>query len=438
MSSDNPHCPTQTLARRRWRSSLRGVWGNTHFVKFWLGETISLFGSQVTLVALPLTAVLVLHVNAEQLGLLRTVEWLPYIPFPLLLGVWVDRWKRRPLMIGTNIARAFLIGLVPLLSVVHLLQLPPLYLIAFCTGVCTVLFDLCWQSFVPRIVPKEDLIEANSKLATSAAAAEVGGPGIAGVLVQVLTAPIAVCVDSISFLLSVFSLLLIRIPEPVVERTNRGHWLKETAEGVRFTFRNPYIRTLTLQAAAWNFFFAILDTIFLLYALRELGFSPSLLGLIYATGAVGGLLGSALATLLMKRFHLGIVICATFTLGSVPFLLLSFVMGSRTVVLVVCVIVFFLVRTALGIYTVVSISLRQAITPHGMMGRVAASTRVLTYGATTLGALISGFLGERIGLRFSLLIAGCGFIVALLPIFFSPILRLRAIPSTEELLKDTR
>ena len=194
------------------------------------------------------------------------------------------------------------------------------------------------------------------------------------------------------------------------------------------TFRNPYIRTLTLQASAWNFFFAILDTVFLLYALRELGFRPSLLGLIYATGAIGGLLSSALATLLMKRFHLGIVICATFTLGSVPFLLLSAVTGSHTIVLVVCVIVFFLVRTALGIYTVISISLRQAVTPHSMMGRVSASTRVLTYGATTCGALVSGFLGATIGVRSSLLVAGCGFIIALLPIFFSPLLRLKTMP----------
>lgn len=429
MSSDQPHhcAGTQVPTKHQWSPS-RGLWGNAPFMKFWLGETVSLFGSQVTLLALPLTAVLVLHVNVEQLGLLRTVEWLPYIPFPLLLGVWVDRRRRRPLMIGANIVRACLIGLVPLLSLLHLLQLSPLYIIAFCTGVCTVLFDLCWQSFVPGMVPTEDLIEANSKLAASAAAAEVGGPGIAGVLVQLLTAPLALFADSMSFLLSVLSLLLIQKPEPLIERTQHAHWFKEIGDGLRLTFRNPYIRTLTLQASAWNFFFAILDTVFLLYALRELGFSPSLLGLIYATGAIGGLLGSALATLLMKRFHLGIVICATFTLGSVPFLLLSAVTGSHTIVLVVCVIVFFLVRTALGIYTVISISLRQAVTPHSMMGRVSASTRVLTYGATTLGALVSGFLGATIGVRSSLLVAGCGFIVALLPIFFSPLLRLKAMP----------
>ncbi len=430
MPTDQTHRPrgTEAPTKQRWHSPLRGLWGNTHFLTFWLGETVSLFGSQVTLVALPLTAVLVLHVNAEQLGVLRTLEWLPYIPFPLLLGVWVDRRRRRPLMIGANIARMGLIGLVPLLSLLHLLQLSPLYIIAFCTGVCTVLFDLCWQSFVPGMVPKEDLIEANSKIAASAAAAEVGGPGIAGVLVQLLTAPLALFADSMSFLLSVLSLLLIRKPEPLVERTHQTHWFKEIAEGLRLTFRNPYIRTLTLQASAWNFFFAILDTIFLLYALRELGFSPSLLGFLYATGAIGGLLGSALATQLMKRFHLGIVICATFTLGSVPFLLLAAITGPYNVVMVICVIVFFLVRTALGIYTVVSISLRQAVTPHSMMGRVSASTRVLTYGATTFGALVSGFLGAAIGLRSSLLVTGCGFIVVLLPIFFSPLLRLKAMP----------
>ncbi|GCE24340.1 MFS transporter [Dictyobacter kobayashii] len=401
---------------------------NGDFLKFWLGETVSLFGSQVTLIALPLTAILVLQVTPEQLGLLRTFEWLPYIPLPLILGVWVDRRRRRPLMILANLLRTCLIGLVPLLAVMHLLHILSLYTIAFCVGICTVLFDLCWQSFAPLLVRKEHLVEANSKVAASAAAAEVGGPGIAGVLIQLLSAPIALLADSLSYLVSILALLLITNQEPLPEKEQRQPWYKEIVEGVSFAFHNPYIRTLSWQAAAWNFFFAILDTMFLLYAVRDLAFSPGLLGLIYAIGSIGGLLGSALAAVLMKHFHLGRVICYTFTLGSAPFIFLALFIAPHLLVIAVCLAVFFLVHIALGIYTVVSISLRQALTPHNMLGRVSASLRVVTYGATALGALISGFIGVLVGLRLSLFIAGCGFIIALLPIFFSPIIRLRAMP----------
>lgn len=422
--------PSPTL-KRRWYHRWGQLWENGDFIKFWLGETVSLFGSQVTLVALPLAAILVLQVTPEQLGLLRTFEWLPYIPLPLILGVWVDRQRRRPLMILANLLRTCLIALVPLLAALHLLHISLLYVIAFCVGICTVLFDLCWQSFVPLLVRKEHLVEANSKIAASAAAAEVGGPGVAGILIQLLSAPVALLADSLSYLVSILSLCLITKQEPLPERKQQRSWHKEIVEGVRFTFRNPYIRTLTLQAAAWNFCFAILDTIFLLYAIRELAFSPGLLGLIYAIGSIGGLLGPALATTLMKRFHLGWFICCTFTLGSVPFIFLSLFMAPHLLVIAVCMAVFFLVHIALGIYTVVSISLRQAVTPHSMMGRVSASLRVVTYGATSLGAFVSGFIGAAVGLRMSLFLAGSGFIIALLPIFFSPVILLRSMPDQE-------
>ncbi|GCE09788.1 MFS transporter [Dictyobacter aurantiacus] len=414
--------------KRRWYYRWGELWENGDFLKFWLGESVSLFGSQVTLVAIPLAAILVLQVTPQQLGLLRTFEWLPYIPLPLLLGVWVDRRRRRPLMIVANLLRTCLIALVPLLAALHLLQITLLYAIVFSVGTCTVLFDLCWQSYVPLLVRKKYLVEANSKIAASMAAAEVGGPGLAGVLIQILSAPAALLVDSLSYLVSILSLCLIKQRETRPERELQLSWYREVVEGVRFAVHNPYIRTLAFQAAAWNFCFAILDTIFLLYAIRELAFSPGLLGLIYAIGSVGGLLGPVLATTLMKRFHLGWFISGTFTLGSTPFIFLSLFIAPHLLVVAVCLAVFFLVHIALGIYTVVSISLRQAVTAHNMMGRVSASLRVVTYGATSLGALTSGFIGAMVGLRMSIFLAGCGFIVALLPIFFSPVIRLRSMP----------
>ncbi len=398
-------------------------------MKFWTGETISLFGTQVTLLALPLTAVLALNATSEQLGMLRFLENAPYLVFPLLFGAWVDRRRRRPLMIVANAARAVLIGLIPLLAVLHGLRLLPLAIIAFSVGVFTVLFEVCWIAFVPGVVSKEHLIEANSKVATSSAAAEVGGPGLGGALVQLLTAPIALLADSLSYVVSVISLLLIRRPEPTPARQPQSRLLQEIGEGMRFLFGHVYLRILAIEAGAWNFCFALLETIFLLYTVRQLGFSPGLLGLVYAVGAVGGLLGAAIASALARRFRLGFVLCGTFTLGSLPWLLIPATTGPQTLVAAVFIAVFFLVRTALGIWQVLTISLRQAVTPNRMLGRASASLRMVSFGAGTLGPLAAGVLGAVIGLRASLWVAAIGFLIALAAIFFSPLPSLRAMPA---------
>ncbi|GER91258.1 MFS transporter [Dictyobacter vulcani] len=403
----------------------KSLWKNTDFLKFWTGETTSLFGSQITLLALPLAAVLTLNANPEQLGLLRFLETAPYLLFPLIFGAWIERRRKRPLMILANAVRALLIVLVPLLALSHALQLPVLYLITFCVGIGTVLFDLCWLSFIPLIVSKEHLMEANSKVNSSSAAAEVAGPGLAGVLVQLLTAPLALLADSLSYIVSIVLLLLIRHQEVPPQQTEGTHLFRQIGEGLQFVGKNPYIRTLAIQAGAWNFFYAIVDIAFLLYMVRELNFAPGLIGLIYALAAIGGLLGSAIAGPLARRFPLGPTICATFTLGSAPFILLPLITGSKTLMVILFTIVFFLVRTALGIFAVQSTSLRQARTPPALMARMNATLRLLSYGGATLGPLVAGFLSTWIGLRTSLWIAGIGFILALFTLFASPVRHLQ-------------
>ncbi len=426
-----PDSPAAAPARRRLPFQWGALWRHPDFMKFWIGETISLFGTQVTLLALPLTAVLTLKVTSEQLGLLRFLENAPYLVFPLLFGAWVDRRRRRPLMIVANAARSVLIGLIPLLAVLHVLRLLPLAIIAFAVGIFTVLFDVCWIAFVPGIVSKDQLIEANSKVATSSAAAEVGGPGLAGVLVQLLTAPLALLADSLSYVVSVFSLLLIRHQEPAPARQQQPALLKEIGDGMRFVFGNSYLRILAVEAGAWNFCFSLLETIFLLYTVRQLGFSPGLLGLVYAVGAVGGLLGAAIASSLARRFQLGFVLCGTFTLGSLPFILIPAITGHKIVVAAVFMVVFFLVQTALGNWQVLTLSLRQAVTPNHLLGRSSASLRVVSVGTGTLGPLAAGFLGAAIGLRASLWVAGLGFLLALAAIFISPLPRLSRMPASE-------
>ncbi|GHO97653.1 MFS transporter [Reticulibacter mediterranei] len=404
----------------------RSLWRHGDFMKFWLGETVSLFGTQVSLLALPLTAVLVLNVNAEQLGVLRFLETFPYALFPLLFGVWVDRVQKRPLMIVANAARAVLIGLLPCLAFWHELALPPLYGIAFCVGIFTVLFDVCWQSFLPVVVSQARLIEANGKVATSSAAAEVGGPGLAGLLIQVFTAPIALFADSLSYVVSVVSLLLIRQKEAQPQRNDKKHLWHDIAEGLRFASGNPSLRTLAVQAAGWNFCFLLVETIFLIYAPRVLGFSPGLLGLVYAVGAIGGLLGAGIASSLARHFRLGWLLCGTFTLGTVPMLLIPLATGPLAPV--ICGAALFLIRTALGIWFVLTTTLRQSITPPHLLGRVSASLRLIAYSGSTIGALVAGYLSSVIGLRAGLWVGSIGFIITLLPIFFSPLPRLHTMP----------
>lgn len=417
------NAPEPQRKRPRWGA----LWSNFNFMTFWMGETVSVFGSQVTALALPLTAVLALNANAQELGLLRFLETAPVLFFPLLFGVWVDRRRRRPLMLLANSMRAVLIGLIPLLTLWHQLHLLPLYLIAFCVGTFTVLFDLCWFSFVPTLVAQEHLIEANGTVGTSYTAAEVAGPGLAGVLVQWFTAPMALLADSLSYVVSVISLLLIGAHEPAPERKQQSRLFQDIGEGLRFAFSNALLKMGAILAASWNFCINLLETTFLLYAVRQLHFNPGLLGLIYAASAVGGVVGSAFASTLARRFRLGFVFSAFFVLAVVPAFLLPAATGPLPLVVVMCITGSFLYRTALGVWTVMSTSLRQAIIANQMRGRVQASIRMISYGGVALGMLAAGVLGTAFGLHFTLWVACCGLLLTFLPYFLSPYPRLRGM-----------
>jgi geranylgeranyl reductase family protein len=262
---------------------------------FWGGETISMFGTQVTLLALPLTAVLLLGATAAQLSLVRFLETAPYLLFTLIFGAWVDRLRRRPVLIVANGARCLLIGTIPALVLFDMLTLPSLAVIAFGAGIFTVLFDVAWAAYTPTLVHSTDLVEANGKMMTSYASAEVAGPGLAGVLIQWLSAPFALIADAASYLVAMVTLLLIRAPEPRPEAHPDSHLLREIGQGLRLVMGDVYLRAIAVMSGLWNFFYLVASTIFFLYAVRELGLSPATLGIILAVGACGGLIGASLA-----------------------------------------------------------------------------------------------------------------------------------------------
>lgn len=413
------------LSRVRWG----GVWRNQDFLKLWAGETVSLFGSQVTTLALPLTAVQSFAATPAQMGILSAARFLPFLLLTLVAGVWVDVYRRRPILVGANLGRAFVLALVPLGAVMGWLRMWHLYAVAFGVGALTVLFDLAYQSYVPSLVEREELVEANSKLQTSASAAEVGGPALGGLLVEWLSAPVAVAADALSFLVSAVLLGAIGRPEPRMDApAQRVPLFRQIGEGLRITFSNPYLRSLAGEAATYNFFETAILALFTLYATRELGLSPAQLGTVMGTGAVGALLGALVAERAARVLGLGRAILASMALACVAPLLIPLVRGPLPVVIALLVAAFFVNGIGLAMSNVHVVSLRQAVTAPHLLGRMNASYRFFVYGAIPLGSLFGGLLGEHLGVRSALLVGAGGLCAALLWVVSSPVPRLRRLP----------
>ncbi len=406
------------------------LWRHRDFTVYWAGETTSLFGSQVTFIALPLVAILVLDASTAELGVLRFAEYLPFLLFTLFFGVWADRRRRRPLMIWTNLIRALLVALVPLSAMLGLLRIPELVVIAFAAGTCTAMYEVCWLSYVPSLVRRTQLIDAMGKVSASHSAAETAGPAVGGALVQVLTAPFALAVDAISYLVGAGSLLVVRQREPnrVVTGTTPRRVLPELVEGLTFTFGQPCIRATAFCAALGNFFSLITETAFLPYAVRELHLAPALVGLTLSAMGIGGLIGAVMAYRIINRFALGRVYVVARSVSAAGTLLLPLATGSKVETVSVCMASFFVWQAALASTNVINSSLRQALTPENLRGRMNASVRTLVFGALPLGGLAGGLLGSYLGLHNTLWIGAAGFATSLVPILLSPVPRLRSLP----------
>jgi MFS family permease len=413
--------------------TFQGLWRHPDFVKLWAGETISLVGSQITLLALPLTAVLTLGATPGQMGLLGAIQYAPFLLLGLFAGVWVDRLRRRPILIGANLGRAALLGLVPLLAALDLLRIEHLYVLAFPLGVLTVFFDVAYQSFLPALVRREDLVEGNSKLEASRSVAQVAGPGLAGMLVQFLTAPIALALDAVSFVVSAGCLMLIRVREstPTSGASGRGV-LAEIGEGLRLVLGNPLLRPIAGCTGSSNLFSAAIQAVFVLYLTRELGIAPTVLGLIVGAGGVGALLGATLAQPAARRFGVGPTIVWPITLGSGAWLVLPLAGEVPTATVPLLMVAYAILLGGGTIYNVSQVSLRQAITPDHLQGRMNATMRFIVWGTMPIGALLGGALGEAIGLRTTLIVAALGALLAPLWVLLSPVRTLHRPPLSSE------
>ena len=407
-----------------------GLFARPGFRRFWTAQTVSVLGDQVSLLALPLTAVLTLHLDAAGMGLLTAAGYAPHLLLSLLAGGWIDRSsRRRVIMIAADVGRALVLASIPLAARLGALTPGQLYLAAFLAGTLTVFFDQSVTSLLVLVTPSEDLLAANGHLSTSRAASQVAGPSLAGLLVGAVTAPVALLADAASFLASAGLLGSIRVEEPAVDRDGRPPALRAIAEGLRFVFGDPVLRASAACTSTMNFFNLMLYAVLVLFMSRTLGLAPATIGLVFGAGAVGALLGAVVAPRLARAVGFGPAILAGAVAFPAPALLVPLAGGGHARAAAFLTAAEFLSGLGVMLYDVNDNTLRAIRVPHRLRGRASGSNRFLTYGVRPLGALAGGWLGSTIGLRPTLWIAAAGGLLGVAWLWPSPIRRLREVPT---------
>jgi MFS family permease len=408
-----------------------GLWRHRDFLKLWSAETVSQFGTQVSLLAIPFVAVLVLDATTFEVAALGVVDFLPFLLFTLPAGVWVDRLRRRPILIAGDFGRAALLATIPLAYVLDVLTLAQLYVVGFLVGICTVFFDVAYQSYLPSLVEREQIIEGNSKLEISRSAAQIGGPGFAGLLVQAITAPYAILVDALSFLGSGLFFVRIRKHEerPSVASADgrRASLWSELRQGLRFVLGNPNLRAQAGCTATSNFFSNVSFAVLIVFLVRRLGLSAGVIGLSLSLGSVGSLIAAFTAMRISGRFGIGPTSIVMAVLFGPATLLIAFAPEGNAAIpfLVSAQLV---IGFTVVVYNIVQVSYRQAICPPQLQGRMNSVMRFLVWGTIPLGGLVGGVLGSTIGLRETLAVGAVGGGLAFLWLVLSPQRQLREMP----------
>ena len=414
------------LFRRLTPATLR-----THqaFRRFWIGQTISLIGDQVTLIALPLVAVLELDASAAEMGYLTAAALVPNLLFSLHAGALMDRrGRRRQAMIAADLGRGLLLALVPLSAALGVLSLTELYVIAFLAGTLSVLFMVAYNALFVALVPRDDYVPAMSLLNGSRALSNVAGPSLGGILVQLLTAPVAIATDTLSFLASAWFLYRVKAVEPAREESSKGLILG----GARFIAGSPIVRSALCATATINFFNFAFFALFLLYATRSLGVTPARLGLVLGAGAVGGVIGSLVTGRIVRRIGVGPTFVAGCVLFPAALLLVPLAGGPMALVLLALFAAEF--GAGLGVMMLdISIgAVFAAVIPDRFRSRVSGAYMLVNYGVRPLGALAAGALATTIGTRETLWIATAGGLLGVLWLLPSPLMRLRELPEAPD------
>ncbi|MDX6402298.1 MAG: hypothetical protein QOF27_2904, partial [Gaiellaceae bacterium] len=410
------------------------LWQHSDFLKLWSAETVSQFGTQFSALALPLTAVIVLHASVFQVAALNVVEFLPFVLVSLPAGVWVDRLPRRPILVLGDLARAGLLISIPIAYAFDALTIWQLFGVGFLVGIATVFFDVAYQSYLPALVDRHQLVEGNSKLEISRSSAQLGGPGLAGLIVDLLSAPVAIVFDAVSFLGS--ALLIFRIrkaePPPTHEAGVSRRMRDEIAEGLRYVFRHPYLKNIAACTATFNFFGSMWFAVLLVYAVRVLDLRPAVIGLAFTVANIGALLAAFTAGRISKRLGVGRTIIAASVLGG-PMSLVAAFSPHGNIALAVLGPAMLVGSFTNVLYNVTQVSLRQTITPGRIQGRMNSVMRFIVWGTIPLGSLLGGALGTWVGLKETLIIGGIGCCLPFLTVVFSPV---RSIGDMPEPIED--
>lgn len=403
------------------------LWQHADFLRLWLGQSVSQFGSQIGGMALELTAILVLGATPIQLGILSAARSAPVLAVGLLAGVWVDRVRRRPLLIAADLGRALLLASIPTAWLLGALSMAQIYGVAALVAILAIVFDIAHQALLPSLVSRRQLVEANSKLGMSESLAESVGPGLAGALVQAISAPLAILLDALSFLASALAVALIRTPEPAPVIESRG-MRQEIGEGLRAIGDDPRQRALLATTLTTAFFGGMIGALYSLFVLRALGLSPLVLGVVIGCGGIGAFSGAALAERVRARLRLGRVLVLSLALGGGFQLLMPLAGGDWAVPMLIVAQI--LGDVGLSIFFIHERSLRQSLTPDRLLGRVNASREFLIALVLPVGALVGGLLGQTVGLRPTLALGVLGVTLACLWIVFSPLHRLDDLPES--------
>ena len=409
---------------RAWPTG--GLWRHADFLRLWGAQTISQFGTQVSFIAIPLVAIVTLGASPFEVAALGAVDMLPFLLIALPAGVWVDRLPRKPILVLGDLGRALALSTIPLAYAFDALTMGQLYAVGFAVGICTVFFDVAYQSYLPSLVTREQLVDGNSKLEISRSAAQLGGPGIGGLLVSAVTAPYAVLTDAVSFAWSGLMIARIRRHEEVRAAAEHPSMRRELVEGVRYIVRDPRWRAIAIYVAVVNFFYSVAFSIFLVYAVRELDWSAVLIGAVLALGNIGALAGALLAGRVSGRIGIGRTLILSALLSGFPVLLIPLAPQDFAVPFVLASNI--LIGFGIILYNVNAISLMQALTPERMLGRMNASRRWIVWGTIPLGNVVGGVLAETIGLRETILVGAIGASGCFVPLLARPLRTIERLP----------
>jgi predicted MFS family arabinose efflux permease len=395
------------------------------FVRFWIGQSISVFGDQISALAIPLTAILALHASALEVGILTAMAWLPHLLFSLPAGVWIDRRAhRRRNMIVVDVLRAAALVTIPVAWWLGALTMWQLVAVAFSVGALTVVFDLSNASFFVALVGRSQYVDANSKLSTTRSLSYIAGPATAGFLVQIFTAPFAIAADALSFVVSALALRGVNVHEPEVEETESSA-REDLRDGFRYLTHQPVLRAAVACTSTINLFGFFVIAIFALYANKTLGLSAGAIGLILGAASFGALAGALIAPRVGRRLGIGLAVVVGSVLFPLPMALFPLAHGPHWLSGAMLLAGEFLASVGVMIFDVNQNSLLLMLIPHEVRSRVVGVSRFFNYGTRPFGALLGGVLGTAIGLRPTLWVAVAGCLVGVLFLLASPMPQMR-------------